>query len=50
MGQRWTVTKENYIVRYAEYSIQGLRSEMEDSFIADLTFGRQFTKIAKKNQ
>jgi hypothetical protein len=42
------VTKENYVVRYAEYSVQGLRNEMEDAFIADLNFGKQFTKVAKK--
>jgi len=48
MGQKWSVTKENYVVHYAEYSVQGLRNEMEDAFIADLNFGKQFSKVAKK--
>jgi len=48
MGQKWVASKGGYYVRYAEYSVTGHRPEMEDSFIADLSFGRKFSKIAKQ--
>jgi len=41
------VSKGEFSIRYAEYSVTGHRPEMEDSFIADLTFGKKFSKTAK---
>jgi len=40
MGNNWVVSKETYEIRYAEYNVCGKRPEMEDAFIADLTFGK----------
>jgi protein phosphatase 1L len=48
MGQKWAAEKGAYSVQYAEYSVCGRRNEMEDAFIADVVFGREFPRAAKE--
>src|SRR5688572_14752862 len=47
MGQKWSASKGKFSLQYAEYSVTGRRSEMEDAFIADLQFGKSYPKQAK---
>jgi len=44
------VSKDTYEIRYAEYNVCGKRPEMEDAFIADLTFGKKYPKVAKEKK
>lgn len=48
MGQKWAVPKHSYFLGYAEYSVRGLRMEMEDAFVADVNFGKAFSQLAVK--
>src|SRR5690348_11209978 len=48
MGQKWVAGKGAYSVHFAEYSVTGRRSEMEDAFIADVVFGHSFPKAARE--
>ena len=42
MGQRWSSSKGAFSLQYAEYSVQGKREGMEDAFIAELDFGKNY--------